>query len=111
MTPQTLQRLCRKWRKRLGLLDWRIGIEFRPNAELEDGSWANVWWSPDDMTATVWMTRPEDIEGQCANFIERCLVHELLHLVLGGHRPCAGYDVNEERAINRLRDALIKEKK
>lgn len=60
------------------------------------------WWHTEELRGYVEIApRASDKEGT--------LVHELLHIVLQGHSELPeGYDVELERAINRITGALVK---
>jgi hypothetical protein len=113
MDDRWLKRICRKWQRRLGLMDWTIGASFSPVAELVEGTCANVTWNPDDMTsAALWVALPDDVEHEDkAWYLESCIVHELIHLLFYGHLPVPEYNVNEERAINKTALALLPKRK
>lgn len=108
-----LRRTCRKWQKRLGLLDWKISVVFCPVSDLSEGSSANISWEPDDMsTAQMWVADPSEVErDNVAWFTESNMIHELIHLRFYGHLPVPEYNVNEERAINAITLALFPERR
>ena len=113
MDDRWLKRICRKWQRRLGLMDWTITATFAPVSELSEDSTANISWEPDDMaTAQLWIAKPEEIEhDDPKHFLESCVVHELVHLLFYGHMPIPEYDVNMERAINKTTRALFPKRK
>lgn len=87
MTQAELNRLCRKWQKRLRLEDWRIKV-YRAAGLTQ---WGKI--SPDraaktaiiyirDQDKTPLGTFDEDsgIDGEFAQDEETVLVHELMHL-------------------------------
>ena len=111
MDERWLKRTCRKWQKRLGLMDWTITAAFAPITDLTEGCTANISWEPDDMTAQMWVARPEDATDSSLYFIESCVVHELGHLLFYGHIPIPEYDVNMERALNKMTGALMPKRK
>lgn len=109
MNDKWLKRICRKWQKRMGLADWTIAVAFVPQSDLEPQSIANISWNPDDMaSAQMWVCRPDEIQhSEPEWYVESCIIHELGHLLLDGHREYPGHDVNTERAINKLTLALL----
>lgn len=97
---QRVQRLLKLWQKRLELTEWKIELKLLPEAA--DDCWGQIEWFADSREATMQITR--DL-GPWQ--LETTVVHELLHILLQGHRDYEGYDVNDERAINTLAARLV----
>lgn len=104
-TNSQLLRICKLWQKRLRLSDWSITIEFcdRIESDTDDQECAGgTGWDSDRREAWVYIKRVDDDWE-----IITTIIHELLHIVMEGHLICqGGHDVNEERALNAVADAL-----
>lgn len=87
------------WQARLNLREWSITLQWLTPKEAREFHGLCAW-SVEDLTATIklWQRSPK---------LEATLVHELLHLVLQGHREYETYDPTLERAINRISAALM----
>lgn len=104
MTIQQVREAAAYWADRLRLHDWEITVQFAPSTTMDkheaDGL---AMWAAEERTSVILLRRKQDD-------LERTLVHELCHVVIGGHQPQTTqdqYDVAEERAINSLSDALV----
>lgn len=112
---QRLQRLSRKWIKRLRLQNFqKIEVRLSPKSEMDNSlGWAQ--WSPEYRYATVRILDPTENEDITADeydaFMEETLVHEFLHLLLEGHKTMESvtqtYDPAHEAALNILAEALV----
>ncbi len=104
MTIQQVREATAYWADKLRLHDWQITVQFASNAIMDKQEAVGLaMWVAEERTAVVLLRRTQDD-------LERTLVHELCHVVMGGHRPQTSqdaYDVAEERAINSLSDALV----
>jgi len=97
MSLRDLELRTAYWQGRLNLREWRISVRWGSAKEFH----GRIWWNTEELTATM------EINKYTKNK-EETLVHELLHLVLQGHEELtAEYDVNLEKAINRIAAALI----
>ena len=114
---QRLQRLSRKWIKKLKLQNFqKIDIRLYSKEQM-DGSLGLAHWSPEYGQAQVLILDPMENEDVTADefeeFMEVTLVHELLHIRLDGHKTMesvtANYDPAYEAAINILSDLLVKD--
>lgn len=105
-----LNKLVKKWQKRLGLTNWRIsasycGVEQMGN---RDGS---VSMTPESFLANIWIIVPDHRIGHpMMRPTELLLIHEMLHLWIESFMPEQDKDevryVNAEQAINKIADAL-----
>jgi hypothetical protein len=118
MTQQELDRLTKKWRKKLRLNApaWEsIKFEFKPRDEMKDGDGHNVgWcnWMPEERKAWGEIMEEADLVESGGRSVEATLVHELLHIVFQGHFDVLPkYDPHFERALNDMTDLLVPEKK
>lgn len=107
---QQLQRLARKWIRRLNLTTFnKIQISFAPESEMDEALGV-AYWTPEYKTAVIKILDPEKLEEDDTD-VERTLVHELLHIMLQGHRTMDEvtkiYDPTFEAALNVLADVLV----
>ena len=107
---QQLQRLARKWIRRLNLTTFnKIQVSYAPKSEMEE-SLGHAYWTPEYKTAVIKILNPDDPEEDEQD-VERTLVHELLHIMLQGHRimdeVTKVYDPIFEAALNVLADVLV----
>lgn len=99
MTIRQIRRLIPFWQEVLNLREWKITIRFGTDEEMVDSLGLN-YYSVEELQSTILIARGEG---------EETVVHELLHLVLDGHKTYDGmYDPMHERSINRLAAALVK---
>lgn len=78
--------------------EWTIKVEVKPPDEcLVDGEPTSgyVTWASENAKLSAEITLSETAG-------EDTLVHELLHIVIEGHKPYEKYDSQTERAINRI---------
>lgn len=111
---QRLQRLSRKWIKKLKLQNFqKIDVCLGTPEQMEESvGWAQ--WSPEYGHALITILDPlqnEDITAdEYDTYLETTLIHELLHLRLEGHKTMESvtnvYDPAHEAAINILSDLL-----
>jgi hypothetical protein len=96
------------WVQRLKLNDWTIDaqlvdrVEEPPDEIMETAGACS--WDPDRQYAWIQVIQdPDPYE------VESTLVHELVHIVQRGHEAPTEYkwDVNEERSVNKLTEALM----
>ena len=106
---QGLVRLCRLWKKRLWMKDWTIDVQIAPptnellvNVKDEESAWGGAFWYPEAQTAEIRISTKCPLEDR-----EETLIHELLHVLVSGHKPPRAANVHEERAINSLAQALV----
>lgn len=91
------------WQIRLRLRDWKLSVSIAEASVVDDAGVKHIvtgtnQWDAAEMTATI------IIDPKAGN---ETLCHEMLHLVLEGHDNNKGTDINVERAIERLTDALF----
>jgi len=99
------------WQQRLDLSDWQISILLSHSRDLKPGTLGNVHWDSEKKTAVIRVLSPNEYHASCHSALddmEVTLVHELVHLELSSlPRPQASRG-EEERAVNRITDALLK---
>ena len=103
MNIRQLRKLLEFWVEILNLPEWKIEVKWGTKKNLEECVGRN-YFSIEELDSLILIDKNgDDIEGT--------LVHELLHLVLDGHRDVDltnKYDPMLERAINRTAAAMIK---
>lgn len=92
-----LKRRLKQWQKLFGLDSWKITLEIQPAEKMSDALGQN-FFSPEHETSDIYMRVGEG---------EATLVHELLHLVIDGHKGQEKYSPMHERAINKLAAVLV----
>jgi hypothetical protein len=108
MTQAQLSRLCAKWKKRLGLVTWKTRVRFVRFGNMA-GELGRVEFYPEMMRAEISILHPDDRTAKPdERYPELDLVHELLHLLIDGHKGPDKYSIAHERAINAIAEALWK---
>lgn len=110
MGIRQLRVLAKEWQAKLGLTEWEIKVAWGKLSDSPDPAKyemypdceGNTWWFTEDFRVIILIRKGcEDLEGT--------LVHELLHVLIEGHRTApAKYDPLYERAINKLTKALLR---
>ena len=101
MTQAQLTRLCKKWQKRLRLLDWKITPLLVPTDQLPDNHWARNEWEDEEFWSKISI-----LEGLTDQETESHLVHEMLHIRMNDW-DCEYGDPKQERVINLLTDCFL----
>jgi hypothetical protein len=108
------QRLVR-WQERLNLEDWTISLVMSHPTELRHGTLGNVHWDADKKTAVIRVLDAADYGRPFRATLEDMeftVVHELIHLELTSltrnfkSRSEESFS-EEEKAVNRMSDALL----
>lgn len=106
MTTRQLKKRVADWQVVLGLSEWKIDAKFVKKTEIKNAI-AETGWQPEWKEATVHFRSSAYIK-LTGRSVDHFIVHELLHLLLEGHRePRSGYDPLYEAAINVIADLLI----
>lgn len=98
MTRAQIAKQCKYWQRRLGLREWSITVEIVSKTNMPKVL-GTCRWSTEETSALIELREDAD---------ESTLVHELLHLVIDGHKVYKRYSPPTERAINRIAAALLK---
>lgn len=99
-----MKKTLRKYQKLLGLEDWKITVTEVPILRKEENS-GEVDWDREYKSAKIRLLRQKDRDEKNKNWIERDLVHELIHLVLDRAKWDLAED--EERAVIKLSYAIV----
>ncbi len=98
------------WRKRLQLEDWKISIVLSHPTDLRPNSLGNIRWDASKKSAVIRVLSPADYKTACPEMLadmEFTIVHELIHLELSSLPRSEASRSIEERAVNRLAEALL----
>jgi hypothetical protein len=101
-TIHEVRRATRKWQEILCLRDWRFFVKWGKVKDLArvEAVGLCVWTAEERAAEIVLARRQTDLEST--------LVHEMLHVVLEGHKNYSGrYDVHQERIINGLAQGYL----
>ena len=96
MTIEEIRDRGTYWRQRLQLREW-ANINYVVRSVSEMAELGRSSWMTEECTATIEIR--EDAK-------EDTIVHEMLHLVIDGHKRYRRYNELTERAINRIAAAL-----
>jgi len=111
-----LEQILVQWQERLMLQDWKISLVMAHPSGLRRGTVGNIHWDADKKTARI---RVLDAADYAMPFrptlkdMEFTVVHELTHLELSSltrnFKSSSEESVSEEeQAVNRMSDALLK---
>ena len=104
-----------QWQERLKLQDWTISLVMSHPSEMRRGTLGNVHWDADKKTAVIRVLDATDYGRPfraTLQDMEFTVVHELVHLELTSltrnfkSRSEESFS-EEERAVNRMSDALL----
>ena len=93
------------------LEDWKISIFSVHPSDLRARTLGNVHWDKDQKTAVIRVLDASDYQmpfRATLNDLEFTIVHELIHLELASLPRSEASRSDEEYAVNRLAEALIK---
>ncbi|MGO4883183.1 MAG: hypothetical protein ACLP59_20535 [Bryobacteraceae bacterium] len=99
------------WQQRMNLTDWKISIVMSHPAELKPKTLGNVHWDSIKKTAVIRVLDASDYRLACRDMLadmEMTVVHELVHLELSSLPRPPSSRHEEELAVNRIADALLK---
>lgn len=102
MAKLDLEKILDKWKKRLGLSDWKISIEFNTQDHLDGQAKTRIYET--SQVAKVFILSPEDRQKSDPNdsSIELDIVHELIHVRLWAIDP-----KDADRLTHALREQAI----
>ena len=99
------------WQQRLNLADWKISIVMTPARDLKPKTLGNIHWDTNKKTAVIRVLDAADYQLSCREAqadMELTMVHELVHLDLSSLPRSLASRHEEELAVNRITDALVR---
>jgi hypothetical protein len=99
------------WQKRLNLTDWKIDIVMSHHSDLKPKTLGNIHWDADRKVATIRVLDASEYKlpfREMLQDMEFTVVHELIHLELSSLPRSEASRRDEEYAVNRIADALLK---
>lgn len=99
------------WQQRMNLEDWKISIVMSHASDLKPKTLGNIHWDAKQKTAVIRVLDATDYRLGCREMLadmELTLVHELVHLELSSLPRSPASRHEEELAVNRITDALLK---
>jgi hypothetical protein len=99
------------WQHRLALEGWNVSILSVRSTDLRPRTLGNVHWDKENETAVIRVLDACDYQmpmRATLNDLEFTIVHELIHLELASLPRSEASRSDEEHAVNRLAEALIK---
>jgi len=99
------------WQQRLNLADWKISLVMSHTSDLKPKTLGNIHWDAKKKTAVIRVLDASDYQVACREALpdmELTLVHELVHLELSSLPRSPASRREEEFAVNRIADALVR---
>jgi hypothetical protein len=99
------------WQGRLNLANWKISLLVSHAGDLKPKTMGNIHWDSQKRTATIRVLDPADYQLACRDALadmEMTVVHELVHLELSSLPRSQASRHEEELAVNRIADALLR---
>ena len=99
------------WQGRLKLDDWKISVVMSSSSALRPHSLGNIRWDRAKKTATIRVldvTEYQVVQREMLDDMEFTVLHELIHLQLSSLPRSEAGRRDEEHAVNRITDALLK---
>jgi len=110
MTQQELEKVCEKWKARLGLQNWTIKIRFVKSYSLAEGNQGEVAYVHSRQEAMIRIQDPGDYDPDSIEpqDVELSVVHELLEIVFGHFRIKKADQDESHQWLHNIAKALIK---
>lgn len=99
------------WQQRLNLANWKISLVMAHVKDLKPKTLGNIHWDANKKTAVIRVLDVSDYRVSCREALpdmELTLVHELVHLELSSLPRSPTSRREEEFAVNRITDALVR---
>ena len=99
------------WQQRLNLATWNISVVLSAPSDLKPDTLGNIHWDADKKTAVIRVLDSGHYTMACPEALadmEFTIVHELIHLELSSLPRSEASRRDEEHAVNRITDALLK---
>jgi len=101
----------RLWQSRLALEEWKVEARIVRQSDLNADTLGNLKWNARTHTASIKVLDPRDYDMPATQIpadMERTVVHELIHLELSSLPRSQASRRDEEFAVNRVADALVR---
>jgi len=98
------------WQNRLALQDWKISLQVIRLSEFKPKTIGGIRWDSDTKTAEIKVLDPRDYKMSYEDTLkdlELTVVHELVHLQLSSLPRSEASRSAEEKAVNRISEALV----
>jgi hypothetical protein len=99
------------WQQRMNLADWKVTILMSRASDLKPKTLGNIHWETNQKTAVIKVLDASDYRLACSDMLadmEMTVVHELVHLELSSLPRSQASRHEEEMAVNRIADALLR---
>ena len=99
------------WQQALQLEDWKISLVMSHRSDLRPGTLGSINWDADKKTARIRVLDAAEYPTSFETAIqdmEFTVVHELIHLELASLPRTDASRPDEEHAVNRIADALLR---
>lgn len=99
------------WQRRLNLQQWNISVVMARTTDLKPKTLGNIHWDADQKSAVIHVLDPADYRLPFRDMLddmEFTVVHELIHLELSSLPRNDASRSDEEHAVNRIAEALLK---
>ena len=111
LAEQHLTASLARWQQRLHLEDWSISVKLSKPKELRGGTLGNIHWDAPAKTALIRVLSAAEYElpyHAALRDMEFTVVHELIHLELASLPRSDASRSDEEHAVNRMAEALLR---
>lgn len=99
------------WQTKLDLVGWKVSAVLTRRSDLKAKTLGGIRWDKGKKTASMAVMAAADYTMSCNEMLadmEFTIVHELIHLELASLPKSEASRGNEEFAVNRLAEALLK---
>lgn len=99
------------WKQCLGFEDWQISVVMTRRSDLKPRTRGQIKWDRTKKSAVIAVLDAADYELPMPEMLadmEFTIVHELIHLELSSLPRSEASRSNEEHAVNRLAEALLR---
>jgi hypothetical protein len=111
ISQEELDAWVSKWQQKLSFQGWQITASFMREATLGSGRLGRSHWDYNGKFATIWILDPRDYKNDSLREIridaEYTVLHELIHIALSPLSQNGGTEVETEKVVNKVGDALF----